>query len=321
MKTLLVRAFGGPEVLKIEDVPDPKPGPGQVVVDVKAVGVNPVEVYVRAGTYPAKPELPYCPGSDAAGVVAAVGRGVKGARVGDRVFVFGTVSGAYAEKTLCAASRVFALPKSLSFEQGAALGVPYGTAHRALFHRGRAKKGETVLIHGASGGVGVAAVQLARAAGLKVLGTGGGPEGAAFVKSLGAHAAFDHRAPGYQDEIRKSTAGKGPDLVVEMLANVNLPADLALAAPHGRIVVVGSRGPVTIDARAAMMKDLDVLGMSLRNLGSEKDVAALYEAIAKGLKSGALKPVLAKSFPLAEAGRAHEAVMTPGARGKIVLIP
>jgi NADPH2:quinone reductase len=320
MKAILVRAFGGPEVLKLEDVPEPRPGPGQVVVAVKAAGVNPVEAYVRAGMYPAKPELPYCPGSDAAGVVEAVGRGVKGVKAGDRVYVYGAVSGVYAEKALCATPRVFPLPKSLSFEQGAALGVPYGTARRALFQRGRAKKGETVLIHGASGGVGVAAVQLARAAGLKVLGTGGGGEGAAFVKALGAHAVFDHRAPGYQDEIVKATGGKGPDLIVEMLANVNLPADFALAAPRGRIVIVGSRGPVSIDARGTMMKDLDVLGMSLRNV-DEKGVAAIHAALGKGLKSGALKPVIAKSFPLAEAARAHEAVMAPGARGKIVLIP
>jgi NADPH2:quinone reductase len=324
MKAILVRAFGGPEVLKLEDVPEPAPGPGQIVVAMKAAGVNPVETYVRAGLYPSKPDLPYCPGSDAAGVVESVGRGVKGLRPGDRVFLYvyaGGGSGTYAEKTLCAASRAFPLPKTLSFEQGAALGVPYGTAHRALFARGRAKKGETVLIHGASGGVGVAAVQLARAAGLEVLGTGGGAEGAAFVKSLGADASFDHRAPGYQDEILKATGGRGPDLIVEMLANANLPADLALAAPRGRIVVVGSRGAVTIDARATMMKDLDVLGMTMRNVGGEKDVAALYAALGKGLKSGALKPAIGKRFPLVEAAKAHEAVMTPGARGKIVLIP
>jgi len=320
MKTILVRAFGGPEVLQIEEAPDPAPGPGQVVVAVKAVGVNPVETYVRAGLYPSKPALPYCPGSDAAGVVAALGRGVKGLKTGDRVYVYGAVGGVYAERALCATSRVFALPKALSFEQGAALGVPYGTAHRALFARGRAKKGETVLIHGASGGVGVAAVQLARAAELNVLGTGGGAEGAAFVKSLGAHAAFDHRAPGYQDEILKASGGKGPDLIVEMLANVNLPADLALAAPRGRVVVVGSRGPVSIDARATMMKDLDVLGMSLRNAG-EDAIAAIHAALVKGLKSGALAPVIGKSFPLADAAKAHEAMLSPGARGKIVLIP
>jgi NADPH2:quinone reductase len=320
MKTILVRAFGGPEVLKLEDAAEPTPGPGQVVVDVKAVGVNPVETYVRAGLYPSKPELPYCPGADAAGAVAALGEGVRGLRVGDRVYVYGAVSGVYAEKALCARASVFPLPKSLSFEQGAALGVPYGTAHRALFHRGRAKKGETVLIHGASGGVGVAAVQLARAAGLTVLGTGGGPEGAAFVTSIGAHAAFDHRAPGYQDEILAAAGGNGPDLILEMLANVNLPADLTLASPRGRIVVVGSRGPVTIDARATMMKDLDVLGISMRNADAE-DVAEIHAALAQGLKSGALKPVIGKSFPLAEAAQAHEAVMSPGARGKIVLIP
>ncbi len=319
MKAILVRAFGGPEVLALEDVPDPTPGPGQVVVAVKAVGVNPVEAYVRAGTYPALPQRPYCPGSDAAGVVESVGRGVTGVRAGDRVYLYGAVTGAYAQKALCASSRAFTLPASLSFEQGAALGVPYGTAHRALFLRGRAKKGETVLIHGASGGVGVAAVQLALAAGLTVLGTGGGGAGAAFVASLGARA-FDHRAPGYRDAIAAATENKGPDLILEMLANVNLPADLGLAATRGRIIIIGSRGPVEIDARAAMMKDLDVLGMSMRN-ADEEDVVSLHAALAAGLKSGALKPVIARSFPLAEAARAHEAVMSPGARGKIVLIP
>ena len=320
MKAIVVRAFGGPEVLKLEDVSDPAPGPGRILVEVKAVGVNPVETYVRAGTYGRLPALPYTPGTDAAGVVTALGEAARGFKLGDRVYVYGTETGAYAGLAVVETSRAWLLPASLSFEQGAALGVPYGTAHRALFHCGGAREGESVLVHGASGGVGVAAVQLARAAGLTVIGTGGGADGAAFVKSLGAHHALDHRAPGYQDEIRALTGGRGADVIVEMLANVNLPADLALAAPGGRIVVVGSRGPVTVDPRAAMSKDASILGMSLWNM-SDADRAAVHAALAKGLASGALKPVLARSFPLAEAARAHEAVMSSGARGKIVLIP
>jgi NADPH2:quinone reductase len=320
MKAIRVGEFGGPDVLRLEDVPEPAPAKGRLLVSVKAVGVNPVEAYVRAGTYPRKPELPYTPGTDAAGVVEAVGKGVKGFKAGDRVYLYGPDTGAYAEKAVVEASRAFPLPKSLTFEQGAAIGVPYATAHRALFHRAGARKGETVLIHGASGGVGVAAVQIARAAGLVVIGTGGGPEGAAFVKSLGAKHALDHRKPGYQDEIRALAGGRGVDVIVEMLANVNLPADLALLASGGRIVVVGSRGPVEIDPRVAMSKDGSILGMSLWNM-SDADRAKVHADLGKKLKSGALKPLIGKTFPLAEAARAHEAVMSSGARGKIVLLP
>jgi NADPH2:quinone reductase len=323
MKAILVRRFGGPEVLELRDAPEPAAGKGQLLIDVKAIGVNPVETYVRSGAYPRKPQLPYVPGSDAAGIVSAVGAGAKGFKAGDRVYLYAYGAGSpgvYAQRVAVDAAYAFPLPKTLSFEQGAALGVPYGTAHRALFHHAGARKGEIVLIHGASGGVGVAAVQLALAAGLTVIGTGGGAAGAAFVESLGAQHALDHRAPGYQDEISKLAGGRGPDVIVEMLANVNLPADLALAAPRGRIVIVGSRGTVAIDPRATMMKDLVVLGMSMGNV-SDADRRKIHLDLAKGLKNGALRPVVGKTFPLTAAPAAHEAVLAPGARGKIVLIP
>jgi NADPH2:quinone reductase len=319
MKSILVRSFGGPRVLELEDAPEPEVRAGRLLIDVRAVGVNPVETYIRAGTYPRKPELPYTPGTDAAGVVQAVGAGATGFKPGDRVYVHAPAS-AYAQRIAVDLTRVFPLPSALSFEQGAALGVPYATAHRALFHHAGARKGEAVLIHGASGGVGVAAVQLALRAGLTVIGTGGGAEGAAFVKSLGAHHALDHRAAGYQDEILKLTGGKGVDAIIEMLANVNLPADLALAAPRARITVVGSRGPVTIDPRTAMTKDVAIHGMSLWNMTDEERVE-VHADLGHGLAGGSLRPVVGARFPLAEAARAHEAVMSSGARGKIVLIP
>lgn len=323
MKAIVVREFGGPEVLRVETLPDPAPAEGKVVVALKAAGVNPVETYVRSGKYPRVPPLPWIPGSDAAGVVEAVGAGVTGVKAGDRVYLYAYGAGSpgvYAEKAAVEPWRVFPLPDGIGFEQGAAVGVPYGTAHRALFGRAGAKKGETVLIHGASGGVGVAAVQLARAAGLTVIGTGGGPEGKAFVESLGAHHALDHRAPGYQDEISRRTGGKGVDVIIEMLANVNLPADLTLAATRGRIVVVGSRGTVPVDPRGVMMKDLAVLGMTMSNV-SDADRASIHADLGRGLRDGSLKPVIGKAFPLAEAAKAHETVMAPGARGKIVLVP
>jgi NADPH2:quinone reductase len=319
MKAIVVEKFGGPEVLRLKDVPEPKPGTGQVLVALKAIGVNPVDTYIRAGTYTRKAEVPWTPGTDAAGFVEAAGAGAP-FKPGERVYVCGAVGGVYAEKAVVEGSRAFPLPDRLSFEQGAAIGVPYATAHRALFQSGGARRGETVLIHGASGGVGVATVQLALAAGLIVIGTAGGEGGAAFLKSLGVSYALDHRAPGYLDEILKLTDAKGPDLIVEMLANVNLADDLRLAAQRGRIVIVGSRGPVPIDPRLAMTKDLTVRGMSLWNM-TEAEREHVHADLGKGLSDGTLKPLIGAKFPLAEAFKAHAAILAPGARGKIVLVP
>ncbi|MBI2788523.1 MAG: NADPH:quinone reductase [Elusimicrobia bacterium] len=319
MKAIVVEKFGGPEVLRLRDVPEPKPGPGQVLVALKAIGVNPVDTYIRAGTYTRKAELPWTPGTDAAGFVEAAGAGAP-YKPGERVYVYGAVGGVYAEKAVVDSSRAFPLPERLSFEQGAAIGVPYATAHRALFLCGGARRGETVLVHGASGGVGVATVQLALAAGLIVIGTAGGTEGTAFLKSLGVSYALDHRKPGYLDEILRLTDAKGPDLIVEMLANVNLADDLRLAAQRGRIVIVGSRGPVPIDPRLTITKDLTVRGMSLWNM-TEAEREHVHADLGKGLADGTLEPLIGARFPLAEAFKAHAAILAPGARGKIVLIP
>src|SRR5215469_2483834 len=177
MKAIRVSEFGGPEVLRLQEVPDPKPESGQVLVRVNAAGVNPVDTYIRAGAYPRKPNLPYTPGTDAGGVVEALGPNVKGFKAGDRVYTNGSITGVCAELAVCEESRVHHLPARASFPQGAALGVPYGTAYRALFQRGGAKAAETVLVHGATGAVGTACVQFARAAGLTVIGTGGSEKG------------------------------------------------------------------------------------------------------------------------------------------------
>ncbi len=318
MRAIRISAFGGPEVLKLEDVALPKPGPGELLLKVKAVGVNPVETYVRSGIYPNKPALPYTPGSDCAGVVEETGKDVSKFNVGDRVYSFGTLSGSYAEYALVHESRIQFLPENVSFEQGAALGVPYGTAYQALFVRAQAKAGESVLVHGASGGVGLAACQWARSAGLKVFGTGGSPAALKAIEANGAHAAFDHHSPGYLDQIRERNHGKGPDIILEMLANVNLAKDLGVLALRGRVVVIGSRGPIEIDPRMTMGRDLSILGMANSNA---QNLAANHEAIYAGLEQGILKPVIAEKLPLAEAPKAHEQVMKNGKIGKIVLLP
>lgn len=321
MKAIVVREWGPPEVMKLEEVPTPSPGPGQVLVRVKAAGVNPVETYVRAGTYVRKPNLPYTPGSDAAGVVEAVGSDVTSVRRGDRVYTHGTAGpGAYTEATLCGEAQVHPLPERLSFQQGAALGTPYSTAWRALFLRAGARPGETVFVHGASGGVGTAVVQLARAHGLRVMATAGTERGLQLVRDQGAHEVLNHREPDYLGRIAASTGGRGVDLVVEMLANVNLDRDLDLLALHGRVMIVGNRGRIEIDPRTIMSKDGAVLGMTMFNATAE-EYRVIHAALAPSLENGTLAPVVGRELPLAEAPRAHVAVLEPGAYGKIVLMP
>jgi NADPH:quinone reductase len=320
MKAIRIKEFGGPEVLKVEELADLKPGSGQVVVRVRAVGVNPVDTYIRSGVYPRKPALPYTPGTDAAGTVESVGAGVTGFRPGDRVYTATTLSGAYAEQALCDAALLFPLPSHVSFVQGAAMHIPYATAFRALFHRAQAQGGETLLIHGASGGVGVAAVQLARASGLYVVGTVGSDRGKQLVTAEGAHRVLDHKAANHFEEALEVTGGRGYDVILEMLANVNLGRDLGILAAKGRVVVVGNRGTAEINARDLMTRDGSVLAMSLWN-ATLPELRSIHAALVAGLENRSLRPVISQEIPLAEAARAHVAVMEPGAYGKIVLIP
>jgi NADPH2:quinone reductase len=320
MKAIRIHELGGPAVLRLEEVPAPSAGPGQVVVRIGAAGVNPVDTYLRAGTYARKALLPYTPGTDGAGTVESVGEGVKRLVPGDRVYLAGSISGTYAEKALCDEASVYPLPPHVSFAQGAAIYVPYTTAYRALFHRAHARAGETVLINGASGGVGVAAVQLARAAGLHVVGTASTDKGRRMVAAEGAHEILDHKAPGHFERALASTGGRGFDVILEILANVNLASDLTILALHGRVVVVGSRGPIEINPRESMMRDATILGMTIWNI-SPADIASIQAAIIAGLENETLRPVVGQEIPLSEAPRSHVAVMEPGAYGKIVVIP
>jgi NADPH2:quinone reductase len=186
--------------------------------------------------------------------------------------------------------------------------------------RARARPGETVLVHGASGGVGIAAVQIARKLGARVIGTAGTAEGVALVRSQGAHHVLNHRDSGYLQQVPALTGGHGVDVVLEMLANVNLDQDLDLLAQHGRVVIIGSRGRVEIDPRKTMARDAAILGMTLFN-ATREDLEEIHAGLVAGLENGTLNPVIAKELPLAQAPQAHVAVMEPGALGKIVLIP
>ncbi|MGN6370331.1 MAG: NADPH:quinone reductase [Phycisphaerae bacterium] len=323
MRAIRVHEFGGPEVLKVEEVATPKPGKGQVLIGVKAVGINPVETYIRSGKY-GEMHFPYTPGKDCAGVVEGVGEGVEGGvegfKVGDRVFTDGTVTGAYAEKTVARTDTVHFLAGRASFEQGAAVGVPAGVAYYALMYRGGGRAGETVLIHGGTGGVGPAAIQMARAAGFYVVATAGDEKGRAFVLEQGAHAAADHKITERPEELQKLTGGRGVDIILEMLANVNLESDLKVLNKRGRVMVIGSRGRIEIDPRETMKRDADIRGVMLGGALPEEH-RGIYAAVAAGLENGTLRPVIGMRLKLEEAAKAHREVMEGESFGKIVLLP
>lgn len=319
MKAVVVHQFGGPEVLKLEEVPTLRPSAGQVLVRIHAAGVNPYDTYMRNGTYTIKPPLPYTPGSDGAGTVEAAGEGANHFKPGDRVYVARTLTGAYAEYALATPQQVHPLPASISYAQGAGIWVPYGTAYHALHQATRARAGETVLIHGASGGVGIAAVQIARAIGLTVFGTAGTEKGLELVRREGAHQAFNHTRPGYTQEIMNATGGQGVNLIFEMLANVNLAQDLKLLAQHGRVIIIGSRGDSNITPRDLMARRSSVHGFTLWAI-TEAEEKEIHAGLLAGLENGTLRPIVGKELPLAEAPRAHKEILEPGAFGKIVLV-
>ncbi|XP_008048203.1 quinone oxidoreductase isoform X1 [Carlito syrichta] len=321
MRAVRVFEFGGPEVLKLQsDVTVPIPKDHQVLIRVHACGVNPVETYIRSGTYSRKPALPYTPGSDVAGVVEAIGDGASAVKTGDRVFTTSTLSGGYAEYALAADHTVYKLPDELDFQQGAAIGIPYFTAFRALIHSARAKAGESVLVHGASGGVGLAACQIARAYGLRVLGTAGTEEGRKVVLQNGAHEVFNHREVNYIDKIKKSVGERGIDVIIEMLANVNLSKDLNLLSYGGRVIVVGNRGTIEINPRDTMAKETSIIGVHLFS-STKEEFQQFAAALQAGMEIGWLKPVIGSRYPLEKVAQAHENIIHGGgATGKMVLL-
>lgn len=319
MKAIQVKVFGEPDVMEFVEQEVPVPGTGELLVRVQAAGVNPVETYIRAGTYPLLPDLPYTPGGNVAGIIEKCGEGSGPWQEGDQVYSAATLSGAYAELALCSMDQLFRLPKNISFSQGAAIGVPAATAWRALFIRGEAKPGDRVFIHGGSGSVGQAAIQLARANGLRVYASAGSEKGCKLVEKFGA-VALNHNENGYDQKLLKETDGQGVDLIVEMLANKNLEKDLNLLAPGGRVVIVGSRGRIDIDPRLTMGKETDIRGLAVFN-ASRQETVMTHAALFAAMENNSYIPTVSVEMVLADAAKAHHLVMQDNNCGKIVLIP
>lgn len=320
MNAIRVSAFGPPDSLRLSEVQAPDPKPGEVLVRVAAAGVNPVDTYIRAGAYGKLPELPYTPGLDGSGTVESLGSPCPDLALGQRVYLSGSLTGTYAQFALCTFSQVHPLPDALSFAQGAALGIPYATADYALRIRAAAQPGETLLIHGGTGAVGTALVQIAQNLGLRVVATGGTAEGCALLRSMGVEAVFNHADSGYESDLFAATDGKGFQVIVEMLANLNLPRDLQLLAPGGRVVIVGSRGPVEINPRDLMARNADVRGVMLFGV-SPGELREVHARLHRGASDGWLRPRIAAEMPLAQASEAHQRILERGLNGKLVLLP
>ena len=324
MKAVRVMRFGLEHPMELEDVPEPAPGPGEMLVRIAAAGVNPLEVAIRAGNHPraGAMTLPYTCGTDVAGEVESVGDGVEAFAPGDRVW--GRAStGAYAEKGLLPAASTGKLPDSTSFAEGAALPIPLLTAWNALVVKGEAAPGDCVLVQGGAGGVGYLAIQLARAVGCRVFTTVSSREKADFCLAAGAEAAINYREEDVPGRVMELTSGRGVEVVVENIGCDNLPSDLKLNAVNGRIVIVGTgtgKGPnVTIPLPAAMGRDARILALSSGN--PNPLVPGILRRLAPLLEGGAIRPHIGRELPMEQANESHEVLMSGKFLGKINLVP
>lgn len=317
MKAIEVSEFGDSSVLKYKEVEEPVLKDDELYVSLRAAAVNPVETYVRQGTYAQLPSLPYIPGKDGAGIVKSVGANVKTFKPGDRVFLTvdsNAQSGTYAQGISCKETEVTFLSENMSYNEGAALGSSGLTALYALKQKADIKSGDLLLIHGASGGVGTLMLQFAKLYGAKVIATAGSEEGLQVLRDLGADYVFNHHKDGYIDEIKNY----GIDVIIEMLANVNLQNDLEVIGKQGKIVIVGNRGEITINPRLLMMKEATVTGLLLSNITAD-EVEENTKLLLSGLENG-VKPVIDKVFPLNEADKAQDYIMdNRGSLGKVIL--
>ncbi len=336
MKAIVIREQGGPEQLRLEEVPDPVPGPGQAVVSVRAVSVNRLDIWLRAGQPGRVVQLPLTPGGDIAGVVRSVGPGTDPGWVGRRVVVypglatddraprfagdesfsrgFGVVSGGYAEQVAVPAACLVALPDSLDWVTAAAFPVTYTTAWHMLASRAKVGPGMTVLVHGAGAGVGAAAVQISRLFGARVLATAGSAAKRERARAMGAEAAIDYQRDGWVQDVLDHTSGRGVDVVIDHVGGQTLERSLQALAVGGTLVNCGvtAGNVVELDFRTIYPRQLAIMGSML---GSRAEMITAMECIARG----ELAPVIERVLPLAEAPAAHALMESRDLFGKIVL--
>jgi NADPH:quinone reductase len=326
MRAIVVDEFGGPERLRAAEVATPVPGPGEVLVEIYAAPVNYVDLLVVGGTYQFLPERPFIPGKGPAGVVRACGRGVTALRAGDRVLAM-TEQGGYAEAVAVSADQCYHLPAGMSFSEAASLSLVYETAWFALRERGRLQTGETVLVLGASRGVGYAAVQLAHTMGARVLAGIARPKKAAAVRAAGADAVIDLSRANLRDTLREQayhlTDGRGADVILDPLGGEVFSAALRALAWHGRLVVIGfAAGAIpSLRTNYLLLKNIEISGLQISDYRKRRpaQVSAAFDEVFALFKQSKIRPAATTEFPLERAGEALAAVRDRRINGRAVL--
>lgn len=323
MRQVRFKGPGGPEVIYLETAPVPQPGPGQVLIEVAAAGVNRPDCLQRAGGYPPPPGATDVPGLEVSGRVVAIGEGVEAPRMGDSVCAL-VASGGYAEYCVADAPLCLPVPGPLSLLEAGGVPETYFTVYDNVFTRGRLTAGETLLVHGGSSGIGSTAIQLAKQAGATVYATAGSPEKCEFCLSLGADVAIDYRAQDFVEEVKRLTDRRGVDVILDMVGGPYIARNLSVLAFEGRLVQIAflQSSKVEIDFVPVMLRRLTVTGSTLRPRSVELK-AAIADKLRKNvwplLETGTVKPIVHATFPLEQAREAHKLMESSAHLGKIML--
>lgn len=324
MRAMVMREWGEPRDMQLMELPDPEPGPGQVAIDVRAIGCNFFDILMVQGKYQVRPPFPFSPGGEIAGVVRAAGSGVKEVTAGDRIFAL-LGWGGYASVALATAATVVRMPDAMSFEHGAAFGIVYQTSYFGLVYRAHLQPGETLLVHAAAGGVGLAAVQIGRALGARVLATAGSAEKLEVAKAHGAEEAYDYSSPDWVDRVKHATGGRGADVIYDPVGGDIFDLSTKCIAFSGRLLVVGfASGRIpSIQVNRILLKNIAVVGLhwgAYRQHDASKigeAMTALFDLYARG----AIRPVISASHPLRDAAAALDEIASRRSVGKVLLVP
>lgn len=324
MKAIVCKDWGPADSLELQDLPDLVPGPGQVAVDVRAAGVNFPDVLTVQGKYQVKPPLPFTPGNEFAGVVRAVGDDVRGFAVGDRVIGF-TQTGAFAEQALAPAAVLMPMPPGMDFDTAAAITLTYGTSHHAVVDRGQLKAGETMLVLGAAGGVGLAAIEIGKALGARVIAAASSADKLAVCREHGADVLIDYTKEDLREALKAATGGKGPDVIYDPVGGPYSEPALRSIAYRGRHLVVGfAAGDIPkLPWNLMLLKSASVVGVFWGDFARREpqmNLAAMREMLA-WMAEGKLKPLVSKRYPLAETAQALNDMAARKVTGKVVIVP
>jgi NADPH2:quinone reductase len=324
MRAMLVEDWCDPKDMVFKELPDPVPGPGQVAIEVRAIGCNFFDILIAQGKYQVKPPRPFSPGGEVAGVVAAVGDGVRDLQVGDRVFAM-LGYGGFASRCLAPAATTVKMPDGMSFEHGAAFGVVYQTSYFGLVYRAALQPGETLLVHAAAGGVGLAAVQIGKALGARVLATAGSAAKCAVALEHGAEAAWDYSNGDWVEAVRDATNGHGADVIYDPVGGEIADLSLKCIAFSGRFLVIGfASGTIpSVQLNRVLLKNIALVGLhwgAYRQHDPDKIPQAMRELFAL-YEHGKVTPLVSSQYPLPRAADALEEIAARRSVGKVLLIP